>query len=290
MTVSGFTFIRNGVYYDYPFLEAIRSILPLCDELVVAVGAGQDDTRERIAALGDSRIRILDTVWDENLREGGRVLAQQTDLALAEIQGDWGLYIQGDEVLHEQYQPVVRQAMERYLEDGLTEGLLFRYLHFYGSSRWVGRARQWYRQEVRVVRNLPGIHSWKDAQGFRRDGRKLKVRPIPADMYHYGWARHPRAQQRKQEDFNKLWHDDQWIERHVVKADAYDYRTGAVLRPFSGTHPQVMAERLAQEDWTFDYTPRHARPKLKERLTAWIEHYTNWRPGEYRNFQLLPAD
>ncbi|MBM3912615.1 MAG: glycosyltransferase family 2 protein, partial [Sphingomonadales bacterium] len=44
MKVSGFTFIRNAVLLDYPILEAIRSILPLCDEIVVAVGKSEDET------------------------------------------------------------------------------------------------------------------------------------------------------------------------------------------------------------------------------------------------------
>ena len=32
MRVSGFTFIRNGTMLGYPFVESIRSALPLCDE------------------------------------------------------------------------------------------------------------------------------------------------------------------------------------------------------------------------------------------------------------------
>ncbi len=79
MFVSGFTFIRNAVRYDYPILEAIRSILPLCDEVVVAVGRSEDGTRELIEGLGDPRIRIIDTEWDDSLREGGRVLAVETN-------------------------------------------------------------------------------------------------------------------------------------------------------------------------------------------------------------------
>ena len=38
MKVTGFTFIRNAVINDYPIAEAINSILPLCDEVVVALG------------------------------------------------------------------------------------------------------------------------------------------------------------------------------------------------------------------------------------------------------------
>lgn len=36
MKVSGFTFVRNAVKYDYPIVESIQSILPLVDEEIAA--------------------------------------------------------------------------------------------------------------------------------------------------------------------------------------------------------------------------------------------------------------
>src|SRR5690554_6338421 len=130
MKVSGFTFIRNARKFDYPIEEAIRSILPVCDEVIVAVGKSEDDTREMVAALGP-KIRIIDTVWDDNLREGGRVLAEETNKAFDAISrdSDWAFYIQGDEVLHEKYLPAVRNAMEKWKTEERVEGLLFNYLH-----------------------------------------------------------------------------------------------------------------------------------------------------------------
>lgn len=110
MFVSGFTFIRNAVRFDYPIVEAIRSILPLCDEVVVAVGRSDDNTRELIEQIGSDKIRILDTVWDDALREGGRVLAEETNKAFAAVnpKADWCFYIQGDEVIHERDHPAIR--------------------------------------------------------------------------------------------------------------------------------------------------------------------------------------
>ena len=63
MKVSGFTFIKNAVKYQYPIAEAIRSILPLCDEVIVAVGDCSDGTRELVASI-DQKIKIIDTNWD----------------------------------------------------------------------------------------------------------------------------------------------------------------------------------------------------------------------------------
>ena len=62
MKISGFSFCRNAQKLYYPLAESIRSILPLCDEFVVAVGKGDADdrTRETIEGIGDPKIRILD--------------------------------------------------------------------------------------------------------------------------------------------------------------------------------------------------------------------------------------
>jgi hypothetical protein len=79
--VTGFTFIRNALIYDYPIREAILSVMPLCDEFVVAVGNSDDETLELIQQLDSPKIRILETVWDDSLRANGEVLAVETNKA-----------------------------------------------------------------------------------------------------------------------------------------------------------------------------------------------------------------
>jgi hypothetical protein len=174
MKVSGFTFIRNAILYDYPVVEAITSILPLCDEFIVAVGNSDDGTFELIQSIPSEKIRIFHTIWDDSLRLGGRVFALETDKAFQEIAKDatWTFNIQGDEVVHEKYLPDIQKALIQYKDSPEVEGLLFSYLHFFGSYDYVGDSRRWYRKEVRILRNLPGIHSYKDAQGFRLYHRK----------------------------------------------------------------------------------------------------------------------
>ena len=177
MFVSGFTFINNAIRFDYPIVEAIQSILPLCDEVVVAVGNGGDGTRALVEGLDSPKVRIVDTVWDDSLREGGRVLAAETDKAYAAIdpRADWAVYIQGDEVMHEDGHKVVRQAMRDDLTNLEVDGLLFNYRHFYGSYDFVGASDRWYAHEVRVVRACPTIRSFRDAQGFRIRDNELVV-------------------------------------------------------------------------------------------------------------------
>ena len=250
--------------------------MPICDEVVVAVGDSEDETYELIRQI-DPKIRIIRTVWDETLREGGKVLAVETDKAFAAISPDtdWAFYIQGDEVIHEDYLPIVKEAMEKYKDDPKVDGLLFNYLHFYGSYDYVGSADNWYPHEIRVIKNNPTIYSYKDAQGFRKgENEKLRVKPIDAWMYHYGWVKDPRAMQKKQEDFNKLWHDDNWIEEHIVKAEEFDYLNGiSSLYRFEKTHPKVMKERVERINWKFDYDISFNKRSLKYRTKGILKKY-----------------
>ncbi len=226
MKVAGFTFVRNAIKYDYPIVEAITSILPLCDEVVVAVGQSEDDTLGLIKSIGSPKIKIIETIWDDSLRSGGKVLAVETNKALAAVasDADWCFYIQGDEVVHEQYLPVIKKAMQENLDKPSVEGLLFHYTHFYGSYQYVGNAHRWYRREIRVIRNTGKVRSYKDAQGFRTiDNQKLKVKLIDAYIYHYGWVKPPEVQKQKMKGSLNFWGDEHDV-AHVQKMiDDFDY-------------------------------------------------------------------
>jgi len=287
MKVSGFTFIRNAIKFDYPVVEAITSILPVCDEFVVAVGNSEDETEELIHSIGSLKIKIVRTTWDDALREGGRVLAEETNKALKAVSkdSDWAFYIQGDEVMHEKYLPVVKASMERWKDDERVEGLLFNYLHFYGSYYYVGDSRNWYRKEVRIIRNIPGMHSFRDAQGFRLNNKLLKVKQVDAFVYHYGWVKPPDKQQAKVESFNKLWHSDKWVETNIPQVDEFDYSRIDSLARFQGNHPEVMNDRIRKVNWNFSFDPTINKFSFKSRLLHFIEKYTGWRVGEYKNYR-----
>ncbi len=286
MKVTGFTFIRNAVKFDYPVVEAITSILPLCDDFVVALGKSEDETEALIKSIGTDKIRIIHTEWDDTLREGGRVLAVETDKAFQAIgeDTDWAFYIQGDEVVHEKYHDTIKKEMERWKGDERVDGLLFNYLHFYGSYDYVGSSPRWYPREIRVVKNNKNIYSYRDAQGFRKnDNEKLHVKAIDACIYHYGWVKDPRAMQRKQEEFPKLWHDDQWVNKNIVRADAFDYSEIDALNKFEGTHPKVMIPRIEKKNWQFDYDLSFNKLSLKNKLKVWANKHFGIEIG-YKNY------
>jgi hypothetical protein len=286
MKIVGFTIVRNAIKYDYPVIEAVTSVLPLCDEFIVAVGNSEDATLDLIRSIGSPKIKIIQTVWDDTLREGGKVLALETDKAFQAISPDfdWAFYIQADEVVHEKYHETIRQEMEKYKDDEFVDGLLFNYKHFYGSYDYVGESWNWYRREIRIIRNDATIFSYRDAQGFRKKpNEKLRVKLINAFIYHYGWVRDPRAMQRKQRSFSSLYHDDNWVNEHVAKAEEFDYGNIDSLELFHDSHPEVMKERIKRKNWKFDFDVSKKNYSLKEKLKRII----GFRLGEYKNYKIV---
>ncbi len=294
MKVSGFTFVKNAVKYGYPVVESIKSVLPIVDEMIICLGDSEDETNKLIESIGSDKIKIVHSVWDNNLREGGKVLAVETDKAMdaTAVDSDWLFYIQADEVLHEQYYPVILSAMEKYKEDKNVEGLLFNYHHFYGSYKFIGDGRRWYSKEIRVIRNDKKIKSYLDAQGFRKDGRKLNVKLIDAFIYHYGWVRNPIEMQNKYADFGKLWNADaayeNWAEDLKKKSAQFDYSNIDSVTVFEGTHPAVMKDLIGKENWTFDVDVKKKNFKnTKHRLLYFLWRNLGWRPFEYSNYNRI---
>lgn len=248
--ISGFSFARNAVKLGYPLREALLSILPVVDELVVAVAPGDpdDETRELVASLADPRVRIVDAPWDETRRE--LAYSDLTNLALDACTGDWCLYVQADEVVHEDDHDALRARASELLADRRVDGMLFDYIHFFGDYEHVQRGQGWYAREIRMIRNRAGIRSVRDAQSFRRPPeRRLAVAHSGARIFHYGWARHPRLMQAKLRAF---WSHRLGRERAgaLYGGDVdFDYGPLGRLERWRGTHPGVMAERIAAMDW-----------------------------------------
>lgn len=288
MKVCGFTIIRNAVKFDYPVVESITSVLPLCDKFIVSIGNCTDGTLELIQSIPSDKIQIIHSAWDDNLREGGKVLAVETNKAFDAIPDEytWAIYIQSDELIHEKYFETIKSAMKKYANHSKVEGLLFKYLHFYGSYDYVGDSRKWYRKEIRVIKNNKQIRSYKDAQGFRKNNQKLRVKPIEAYIYHYGWVKHPKFQQAKQEHFHKMWHDDEWVKKNIKITDEFDYTAIDILKRFEETHPNVMQERVNKINWKFSFDPTQIKLPLKVKILHWIEKKTGWKVGEYRNYKI----
>ena len=290
MQISGFTFVRNAIQYDYPVVESISSILPVVDEFIVSVGNSDDQTLSLIQSISSPKIKIVESTWDDSLRSGGRVLAVETDKAFSHIsdKSDWAFYLQADEVVHEKYHQTILKAANQYKDQLKVEGLLFNYLHFYGTYDYVGDTRRWYDKEIRIIRNDKSIRSYRDAQGFRKNDRKLQVKQIDASIYHYGWVKHPELQQHKRENFGKLWSDAEQTESDKQKQDLFNYVNDAdSLVKFTGTHPQTMHQRIKDKNWQINFDLAKKKLSFKDWLLYKIEKLTGKRLFNYRNYRVI---
>lgn len=263
MKLSGFTFLKNGVKLGYPFVESIRSALPLVGEFVVALGPCEDETPQRLEELargeGAGKLRILPMTWNSRA-ESGFVYAAQSMAALYNCVGDWALYVQGDEVIHEEDHAKILASVAKADADPRVEGLYFDYLHFFGSGKTLACSPAWYRREVRIVRNtnlkvvLPS-----DAQYFttihrRRRLRYLNCIPADARMFHYGWARSVAANEAKQRAASEFYHE-------TAKVRPYTSIDPKTLKPFTETHPAVA------QGWVDANAPDSCEPDPNYRLT-----------------------
>ena len=278
MKISAFTFLRNAHRLQFPFVESIRSALPLVDEFVIALGPCDDDTEAMLRAIGDPKIRILPTAWNENLdgswKVKGFIYGQQKTIALFNCTGDWALYLEGDELLHEDDLPRIRAAMERHLGNRRVEALYFRYLHFYGNQNTIASSPRWYRREVRAVRN--NIPIWGPKGLFFSVVTDYKHMRYPraacadATIYHYGWVR-------PEEKFNEKWKGTfrHWTDKPYQNT-AYAEIDPKVLQPFTGTHPRAIQAWLPPATGLFQANPDHVltRRERKNRLMMAVEKLT----------------
>lgn len=318
MKISGISMVKNADKLYYPMDAAIQSILPIVDEFIIALGDNDkdDNTRSMIEKINDPKIRIIDTKWDIDKYPRGMENAHQTDIAKNEAKGDWIFYLQADEVVHEKDLPKIHKRCEELHNDFSVEGLLFHYHHFWGDYNHVHNSHRWYRDEIRIVRNDPDIHSWESAQSFRKipdfDGlnyrqkentTKLKVARVDAYIYHYGWVRPPRLMARKKTALDTIHKGKKKAEEINANLKLYDYGPLNKIPKFNGTHPKVMNSWIDKFNWKDDlfyskndYLKKglkrnqiHPHEKIKYRIFSWIEKIFNKNRtiGGFKNYILL---
>ncbi len=286
--VSGFTIVRNAVKLDFPLEASIRSILPICDEVVVNVGRSDDETLDLVRSIGDPKVRVLETEWDMSLQD--TVLRLETQRAMRACRHPWGVYIQADEVLHERGRGASAAGDRSARRRSAVEGLLVDYLHFYGGFDTIATHRRWYRREVRAVRldpalghpPVPGRAGLPGGTGAPEDPRAAHRR----QMFHYGWARPARALREKRELGKPLY---PWRRCDRAAAAAPDWIPG--IRRFGGTHPAPRPAGWmppAGIDPERVIAPRRFRWRfLRYYVSGAIERLTGIRPFEFRNYTLV---
>ena len=242
MKISGFTFIKNGTILGYPYIESIKSLLMLCDEVIVAIGLSDDDTLQQIRAINDSKLRIIETIWNEGMTDRGYVYAQQKMIAQFNCSGDWVFYLEGDEIIHEKDIPLIRAQMAKYLGDTEVEALVFDYYHFYGSPQTIAYSPRWYRRAPRIIRNT--IRTWAPDGLFwvvmdkNKVGRYPKAAAVNCYLYHYGHVRSITSMNEKNKRVEKYWGNK------PGHFEGYGDIDPMTVVPFTGTHPKIVANWL----------------------------------------------
>lgn len=289
MKISGFTIIKNAIINDYPIVEAINSILPVVDEMIVLVGDSEDDTEALVRSIPSNKIKIHYSVWDKTINTGGKILARETDKAFLLINkdSDWAFYIQADEAVHEDYHAEILKKAEQYKNDTCVDGLVFNYMHFYGSYDYVGDSRKWYNKEVRLIKNDKTISAYRDAQGFRRDGKKLNVKPVDAYVYHYGWVKNPTLMQTKIKNSISFWQENKEALPDLESNDFFDYSKFDSLQKFTHTHPQPILARIAKQNWNVELNIKQKNFSIKDLFLNRYEKLTGKRLFTFRNFKVL---
>jgi glycosyltransferase involved in cell wall biosynthesis len=268
LRVSGFTFVRNAARLDFPVVECIRSVLPLVDEFVVAVGDSDDATESVIRSIGDERIVVVPTRWNPNLRSGGYVLAQQTNTALFNCTGLWAIHIQADEAIHEKDHAFLRSLMEKYADDDRVESLALHRTNFVGDYRTVSQPST--DICVRVVKPHRFVLSRGDAAGFtvhprfKEKGRRITTVDTGVMLYHYSDVRSWAAIAAKAQSRVELWqapnHASEEVSLQAYYASTYTRR---FLSRFDGPHPSPMRERIAARNFAFDIDSPAVRTSLE---------------------------
>jgi len=274
MKVSAFTFIKNGQILGYPFIQSIQSILPIVDEFVINVGQSEDDTLALIQSINDPKIRIIQSIWNDNMHDRGYVYGQQKMIAQFNCTGDWAFYIEGDEAYHEDDLDKIRASMQMHVDNPEVEALVFDFYHFYGNANSYLDSPGWYRSEARIIKN--SVRSYAPDGLFwlvldsNKKGRYPKAKHTGARCYHYGWVRSEEQMNLKSEKVQKYWGGE------PAKID-YSQMDQSIIKEFSDTHPKIVKDWLPQDKGIYQADPNYESTKKqkKHRLMLKLEEWFN---------------
>jgi hypothetical protein len=240
----GFGVLKNGVKFDFPFRESLLSMEPITSMVYFALGDSEDITNLEFKKF--SFVKTINTTWDKTLKDG-KVISSETnkalqflknDLSASELKKAWGLYLQADEVIHEDDFALIKNDLE-YCEQNGYDAISFRYLHFWHTHHHIAVSKNWYPHEIRIIKLDSPIESWGDGQSFRN---QKKIYYSEARIYHYGHVREQSAYEQKMRFQSSFHHADHLVEEKLKK-DAENSKKHKTNYYF-GTHPIVMKDRI----------------------------------------------
>jgi glycosyltransferase involved in cell wall biosynthesis len=126
--ISGMCVVSEAVWGCYPFIESIKSFLPVVDEMVIAfnVYGKKDGTLEALKAIGDPKIRIIPTVFDI-LKYGWVSYGIARTMGYQACKGEVILMFDVDGLLHENDQKRLSVEIEDFINKGYATGYWNKY-------------------------------------------------------------------------------------------------------------------------------------------------------------------
>jgi len=207
MKISIYTFVRNGLYYDYHVADMLRHHLDLADEIIVNEGYSSDGTYEAIKDI-HPKIKIFRCHWyDSNPK---KFWIQFKNDARKKCTGDWCILLDCDEFIPEWE----FENIKNYLLSTDKVVIPMQYINFYGNYKVYLKYNQKLNlpyKKYTIHRNLLDIEVWGDGSNVRLKGQKL----LPFDEYdgpwftvhHFGTVKNPARLREK-------WH---WQSRFYIR-------------------------------------------------------------------------
>ncbi len=267
-SLGAFGIYKNVILRDYCAIESISSILPEVDRFIINIGVSEDKTEELIRdTFGDNKkCHIFTSPWTQGRDYPGiGFLSEQTNLALYKLDTQWAMYLQADEVMHENDSRQLKDWIDRAeREDSIA--LTFNYLHFYKDYNHLRKdyknGGDAYDREIRCFKNTGDIFSWGDAQSFTTTSLSLDPRgpqPLmhetqllldsPLNIYHLGWVHEPKVMLDKKRylaDFYNISEPGRNEKIPENESGGYDFQEEVL--EFKGEHPKIMRERIERFD------------------------------------------
>ena len=179
--ISGFMIVKNVLGQGYPFVEAIASALPICDEFLISDGYSTDGTYETIQKIAtlNPKVKIFQQQWPS--KKSVNVLTDVTNTLRKKCRFQHIFSVQANEIIHEENIPFIK-SLPKMLP--YADTFSFPYLQLLNYYKLTEEFR------LRFAKNLPRIEAIDDgwtlgiSKSFER-AKKLKCFAYPPRLSGY---------------------------------------------------------------------------------------------------------
>jgi glycosyltransferase involved in cell wall biosynthesis len=238
MKLSVYTFVKDGLYYDFHVVAMLRHHLPLADEIIVSEGYSSDGTYEAIRDLSP-KIHIHRSHWDRSDPNSWHRKFKNEARRLCT--GDWCVLLDCDEFIPEWEFERLRTLLE-----GTTCSIVpVTFTHFYGNYRvYIAQLPAITPATgFRIHRNRPDVEVWGDGANVRVIGHENDPAVVEREtvaVHHFGSVRHAARLRQK-------WRVQ--AKQHDPAAPAWDRTPGVLfdLFPHRWNDPDLLSNLAIYE-------------------------------------------